>query len=132
MEFQVVYPEVIDEAIENSHNLLKNLCERSKRYTIEGIRECVINGKMQFWVATENNAIIALCLTQINQYHQSKYLQIIAGTGTNRHKWQGYVKVLEQWAKDMNCNGVESVARKGWLKVFGDYKQTHINIEKDF
>ena len=38
---------------------------------------------------------------------------------------------IEQWAKSIDCDVMEGLARKGWAHELTDYKLTHVFIEKD-
>lgn len=89
---------------------------------------------MQCWLSVRNMEIEACGLTEIVLYPRKQMLRICGGTGQNRKNWQTFENYMAIWAKANGCDGVESIARKGWLKTFQKfgYRQTHIFIERMF
>ena len=112
--------------------MIAGACGRSGgRMTPELIFNDLKSGNMQLWVAHSNKVITACFVTQIIEYPFGSRCKLIIGAGNGRHQWQHHVKVLEAWAKAKGCRGMESIARKGWARIFKDWKQTHVFLEKE-
>lgn len=132
------YTLTLDTAIEvwpQLYPLLKRCCDTTRgKYTPATLLEHVAEQSMQLWVYIEDTEILGACFTAVQVYKTGrKEVKIIIGTGYSREKWQGFRKIIELWAKDVvGANGINSEARKGWAKVFNDYKLTHVLLEKEF
>lgn len=112
--------------------LIEKACKRNNgRYQVEDVKKWLDEGDWQLWAAIENQQVKAICLTEIVIYPGAKVCRINIGTGIEREKWQDFRVLIEYWAKEMGCNKMESIARKGWSKIFKDYQQTHIFLEKE-
>ena len=74
--------------------------------------------------------------TQINEYPTGKkMLNLDHIAGNNMKNWSDRVlEVMEKWAKDNKCNGLEGVGRQGfwnWIKD-RNWKKTAIFVEYNF
>jgi len=108
-------------------------CKRMRgRMYPEDIKKFLNDRAMQLWTFRDVHGVAAICVTEIINYPQKKYCRIFIGSGRNRKDWQNHRKTIENWAQSEGCDGVESMARMGWGKIFDDYKQTHIVLEKEF
>ncbi len=88
---------------------------------------------MQLWAAVDGKNIEAVCVTEIIRYPRKRFANVLILTGRNRERWQGlYQSSIEAWAKAESCDGVESLARLGWQRVFPDYRASHVKLEKTF
>jgi hypothetical protein len=77
--------------------------------------------------------ILAVCVTEVINYPRKKYARVMILTGKERKKWMDlYRESIEKWAIGIGCDGVESLARKGWEREFKDYDATHVLLEKEF
>ena len=50
----------------------------------------------------------------------------------NRQKFTHLIKVIEDFAKEQDCDMLELIARPGWQKILQNYKykRTHVVLEK--
>jgi len=101
------------------------------RMIAQDIEDDLRSGDMQLWLCMENNKIYGVIVTEIYSTRRKKYAKVNIVTGYNFRRWIYLYKELEGWAKANNCDGIETIARKGWDK-FLDWKQTHIFLEKEF
>jgi len=103
------------------------------RYQSSDIKKFLLARKCQLWVAAEGKEILAVCVTEIVNYPRKKYVRVMILTGEQKEKWlMEYKNGIEGWAREVGCDGVESLARKGWSKIFKDYDMTHVMLEKEF
>ena len=103
------------------------------RYTASNIRDLIADGEHQLWVAfDEDNKIKGAVVTNICNYPQRKVLSMTYCGGENLVEWKDpMLDLLRRYAKDVGCDGIEAVARKGWAKVFKDdgYKERWVTFE---
>jgi hypothetical protein len=98
--------------------------------TAEDVKEHLERAGWQLWVAHDQNAVHALCLTEILNYPRSKTCRLVVATGHDREDWVDNLKVIEAWAAANGCDLMETWARPGWRRVLKDYRWTHVLLEK--
>lgn len=106
---------------------------------LEDIYQMAASGGMQVWVAADEKekrtAIVeAVMITQIIVYPRKRFLRIVVLAGTSVHRFDDGWEVIENWAIDQECHGVESFARRGfqrWAKGSG-FREYYSVIGKDF
>ena len=99
--------------------------------------EC-LNSQSSLWIIfdTGNMNITGCLITQINKYPTGKkMLNIDHIGGKNMKNWINRgIEVMEKWAKDNKCNGLEGVGRQGfwnWIKD-KNWKKTAMFVEYNF
>lgn len=110
----------IEEALEHSYE------------TPQRVYEFLKDKKAQLWVAKQDDAIAAVCVTQVSEYPKGNTCGIWICTGTGRTEWQHHIKTIEAWAKSNGCVAMRSEARLGWQRVLKPmgYEATHVTLEK--
>lgn len=104
------------------------------KYTVDDLFTCAVLNKKQVWIAyqVENDNIMALALTEINQFPNNRVCHVVACTGHDMEKWEELILKIEQWAAHNKCTDMELIARPGWergMKKFG-YEKTHVVLNK--
>jgi hypothetical protein len=115
--------------------MIAGACGRSNgRHTTQSIYQTLLGGTRQLWLVHHEDKIEACFVTEIVIYPLTKRCHIVIGTGRGRGNWQHLANMLEGWAKEQGCDGMESIARKGWARVFGrwGWSMTHVFLEKQW
>jgi len=108
--------------------LLPYLAESEKwskgRASVDDILRFVLTGQMQLWVVHEENTIYGHVVTEIKEYPRCKMLVVQYCAGESNH--MQYVDdeifdLLDRFAKDAGCTGIEFVGRPGWRKQAEKY-----------
>jgi len=108
--------------------LLPYLAESEKwskgRASVDDILRFVLNQQMQLWVVHEENTIYGHVITEIKEYPRCKMLVVQYCAGESDH--MQYVDdeifdLLDRFAKDAGCTGIEFVGRPGWRKQAEKY-----------
>lgn len=108
--------------------LLPYLAESEKwskgRASVDDILRFVLNQQMQLWVVHEENTIYGHVVTEIKEYPRCKMLVVQYCAGEPNH--MQYVDdeifdLLDRFAKDAGCSGIEFVGRPGWRKQAEKY-----------
>jgi len=94
--------------------------------------------EMQLWILWDKEKETTLekyhgvVVTEIIQRTLKKICHIFIMTGEKREKWTSLIKIIEEFAKKNDCDGIELIARPGWQKVLQNYnyKRTHVVLEK--
>lgn len=100
------------------------------RYTVETIKSDLDIGNLQLFVAVENGEVFAACTTQIAEYPNAIWLCVVHCGGSRLEEWLklGY-GVIEDWARDNGCIGVEIFGRKEWARAL-DMEIIEYRMEK--
>ena len=108
--------------------ILKHAIERADgRWDMFNVQFWIADGTQQLWVAFDSEKKIrGAVTTSVIHYPGRKLLAIQHLAGRNMHEWapQG-LEVLERYAKDNGCDGVEAGGRKGFIKLLQQHGYTH-------
>jgi len=101
---------------------IQNALEYTRgRYELEDVLERVKNGEFLLWIAFDGERIKGCVITDMMQYPRKKFLGCPFVTGDEFASWkQPMFEMLQRFARDNNCEGLEATARPGWSRVFKD------------
>jgi hypothetical protein len=89
-------------------------------------------GKATLWVAVVEGVICGAVITNIVAYPQCSFLNMAFCGGDAVKKWKDpMLQLLQRFAREHGCQGIESSGRPGWAKVFKDngYKANWVTYE---
>jgi hypothetical protein len=73
------------------------------------------------WIAFDDEKIKGAVVTNFMHYPKKKYLCMTFCGGVELDKWKDpMLKLLQHFAHDTHCDGIEATARLGWTKIFKD------------
>jgi len=118
---------------------LNKSVKRSKgRIGTQDIFHDCLNNQSSLWIIfdTGNFKILGCAITQFNDYPTGKrMLNLDHVTGKKMGDWiERGLEVMEKWAKDNKCQGLEGVGRQGfwnWIKN-RNWEKTAIFVEYNF
>jgi len=84
---------------------------------LSDIHHDLINRNMQLWVLTDNGEIIGALVTQIMEYPKMTACRIVAMGGEVSGEFDPVDEILSEWAKELECERMEIVGRKGWTRA---------------
>jgi hypothetical protein len=102
------------------------------RYTSDDIYDSVVEHDYQLWVAFDETGIKGAVVTNMVIYPKRKLLCMAFCGGRDLKEWKDQMlSLLQRYAKDMGCDGIEATARAGWAKIFinDGYKQHWVTFE---
>jgi hypothetical protein len=90
------------------------------RFNVSDIRTGLYTKPQQLWVAfDETDKIYGAVVTEITTYPRMKALVMHFTGGVELGSWKpNMLELLQKYAKDNNCDVIESYGREGWGKVF--------------
>ena len=86
----------------------------------------------QLWIAFDSDGFYGAVVTELWQYPQIKTLIMHFTGGRKLLKWkQPMLEILQKFARDNDCEIIESYGRPGWEKVFKQdgYKKQFVFYE---
>lgn len=89
------------------------------RYDVEDILDSITDYDHTLWIAFDVEGIKGAVVTNFIDYPRKRMLCMNFCGGVGVSDWQApMLKLLQSWAKDNDCDGIESTGRMGWSKVF--------------
>jgi hypothetical protein len=107
-----VWPKIahyIEAAIKHTHG----------RYETEDVLDSILDGSHLLWIAFEGPHIKGAVVSNFLYYPRKKLLGCPFVAGEDFSAWKNQMlELLQRWAKDNECDAIESTARLGWARVF--------------
>jgi hypothetical protein len=89
------------------------------RYRVEDILDCITDYDYTLWIAFDEAEVKGAVVTSMAQYPRKKYLDMVFCGGDELKEWkEPMLKLLQRWAFDNKCDGIESTGRPGWTQIF--------------
>jgi hypothetical protein len=116
-----VPPDLIDPVWPRAGALLmKGLEYAGGRYEIEDVYREIMQYQQHLWIVfdTKDRNIVAAATTRIVEYPRKRMLCGIFLGGERLGEWADlYLDVLAKFEKDLGCDGLEFIGRKGWERA---------------
>src|SRR5258707_9966955 len=105
---------------------------------IDGLTE----GRMLLWFAIDDRSIaredgrkrphvvLGAAVTQLHMTNSGPLCNIVLCGGKDFRRWVGLKDAIETYARVEGCTRVRMEGRKVWARVFRDYHQPFITLEK--
>lgn len=89
------------------------------RYDVDDIYDSIKDYDHDLWIAFDEEGVKGAVVTKFAFYPRKKYLDMVFTGGVELAKWKDpMLKLLQHWAFDNQCEGIESTGRPGWAKIF--------------
>lgn len=125
MDVSLVYPGQVSYVLPALLPYLQKSQEWTRgRATVDDILRFIFNGQMYLFVAHEGNTIYGHVIVEVKPYPQCKMLTVQYCAGEPNHMEHVEDKmfdILDKFAKDAGCAGIEFVGRPGWRKTANKY-----------
>lgn len=101
------------------------------RYEVDDIYDAIMDYDHTLWIAFDEMGFKGAVVTNFINYPKKKYLCMVFCGGEDLKEWKDpMLKLLQCWAHDNHCDGIEATARMGWTKIFKD--DGHIPLWQTF
>jgi hypothetical protein len=108
---------------------------RKRRCATRFLFDLMNNQEMLWVVAGDDGKVIGFCSSAFVEYDEVKLLQVRMLAGDFFSEWiEDMHSLLEKFAHENNCDGLELIGRRGWvrkLERFG-WREAFITVEKRF
>jgi hypothetical protein len=133
MEVSMVPPQLINTCWKQVEPFMDKAAKYTYgRFTSDDIYDSVMEHDYQLWVAFDATVIKGAVVTNVMVYPKRKLLCMSFCGGYDLKEWkEPMLSLLQRYAKDMGCDGIEATARAGWAKIFQSdgYKQNWVTFE---
>ena len=93
-------------------------------HNIDDIFDGIVSGQAQLWPCAN-----AALVTDIEEYPRCKILRGWLAGG-KLEEIVATEPVIREWAKAQGCNRVIIAGRRGWVRVFDGYHETHTVVAR--
>lgn len=92
------------------------------RYDANDILDSIVQYNHHLWVAfTASGEVKGAVVTVFKQYPKKKCLDLTFVGGDDGLEWKApMLRMLQHWARDNECEGIESSGRLGWGRALKD------------
>lgn len=127
MEVALVPVEMLDTCIDEVGPLIKRATDRSGgRWRVQDVVDSILSGEQHLWVAFDDEKIWAAITTRVSHYPRMKMLDVIMCGGERMNEWLPLLlERLDKWKIDLDCVGLETSGRIGWVKRLKPYGWKH-------
>ena len=135
MEVTLVPPEHIEMIWPKIESYMKGAADYTHgRFTVDNIKHDLLQKQdsQQLWIAFNSEGFFGAVITEVWQYPQLKALIMHFTGGRKLLKWkQPMLELLQKFARDNDCEIIESYGRPGWEKIFENdgYKKQFVFYE---
>ena len=110
----IIWPQVLP-------HLKKTVEYTYGRYEADDMLTGIVDYGDTLWVAFNDTGIKGAVVTSFSIYPRKKYVNMVFCGGERMDEWKApMLKMLQHWAYDNDCDGVECSGRLGWTKIFKD------------
>lgn len=89
------------------------------RYEVDDIYDAIMDYDHTLWIAFDEEGIKGAVVTNFTHYPKKKYLCMTFCGGVHLDQWKDdMLKLLQCYAHDTHCDGIEATARAGWARIF--------------
>ena len=124
-----VDPEMVPQAWPHVSHLIKAACQYGDD-TFETTEQDVLSGGALLWLACQGTKVLGAAVSKIWKSPKYKICSVLAVGGESLHEWKQCLADIEAYAKTENCDLVRLSGREGWRRIFTDYEQPWIVLEK--
>lgn len=109
---------------------IKIAFERTDAGLFETVERKVLDGRALLWFWWNEPKIECAAVTELTRTENSKICEIIAVGGSGRRRWPHLIQTIENYARSERCGAVQMLGRRGWARVFKNYKITNVLLER--
>lgn len=89
------------------------------RYEAEDILETILHLHHHLWLVFDDQRVLGALVTALRQYPRKRYLELAFIGGDEGALWKDQMlDIMQRWAYDNSCDGIDASARLGWAKIF--------------
>lgn len=96
------------------------------------IRDFCVSGKMQLWIATKGDNVLAAVISEVTDYPRKRICAVPFIGGKDLRSWfRKMLYTIEAWSREMGCVGMQGGARRGWGKL-ANMDEVGVVLFKDY
>jgi hypothetical protein len=114
-------------------HLVPSILERSRgRLTLETFAESIAKGETHLFAVWDGREVLTIVGLDVSLAPSGLRVGTIRfASGKDSPRWLHLIDEMEDNAREVGCEVLEIIARKGWERKLPSYKLTHVFLEKD-
>jgi len=126
-----IQPPRIDEFLPLARPFIERATARCGDWTADEIVQGLREGRMLLWFALCDGEAAGAAVTElVTTRSTGRMCNIILCGGTSLRRWAHLKDAIEAYARAQGCTRVRLSGRRGWARVFRDYQQPYVTLEK--
>ena len=105
--------------------MLEAALEHQDTHSIIDVYRAIEGGAAQIWCADKSCVV-----TEILEHPKKRVARIWLAAGNRFELVTKMLPDIEDWARELGCDSVEVVGRRGWRRVLTGYTEPHTILEK--
>ncbi len=93
-------------------------------------RGLLFGGNALLWLIVDESQVVGAVVTQVIREQAKKLCVIRALGGRGMKKWRHLIAKIEEYAAQQSCAAVRIYGRRGWQRVYPEYTQPWIALER--
>ena len=111
--------------------LIRCAVERCGDWSVEAIWSALCEQRMLLWLVVRELAIEGMLVTRLEQTPKDLVCVIVLCAGQHLLRSRHLIGTVEQFARAEGCARLRMQGRRGWRRVFADYSEPFITLEKN-
>lgn len=87
-------------------------------------------GKFLLWLAAKEFKVAAIAVTELLDSPREKFVKVTLCAGNDLGDWKHLLTNLEDYARSERCAFIRMEGRRGWRRMFLDYEEPWITLQK--
>ena len=126
-----VPPAWIDAFLPLALPIIRRAAARCGDWRAEQVVDALRGGHMLLWFAIEDGEFLAAAVTQlVGAPATGRVCQIVLCGGRDLRRWTHLKNAIEDYARSESCSRVRISGRRGWARLFRDYREPYVMLEK--
>lgn len=131
LEVKRVLPEELNDYWDKVAHLFANDKVLSNWITVEAIKARLDRNGADLWVtSTLDSALIGATYRRADG-NKTYVVEMMASNEGAKEGWREVIRPIETQAKEWGCISIQIRGRKGWQRLFKDYKIRQVTLEHD-
>lgn len=84
--------------------------------TPQRIREALLSGDMQLWLAWDGERAHGCCITELYDSRRGMTCGLVVVAGLDFKRWRPLTATIKEWARGEGCARLEAAGRDGWQR----------------
>jgi hypothetical protein len=110
--------------------LIRRAAERCGDWTVEAIWSALCEQRMLLWLLVRKLAVEGVVVTRLEQTPKDLVCVIVLCAGRHLLRSRHLIGTIEQFARAEGCARLRLQGRRGWRRVFKEYSEPFITLEK--
>ncbi len=110
--------------------LMRRAVERCGDWSVAAIWSGLCERRMLLWLVVRDLSIAGVVVTKLEKTPKDVICVIVLCAGRHLLRWRHLIGTIEQFARAEGCARVRMQGRRGWRRIFKDYSEPFITLDK--